>query len=307
MSKTQSKAPIAVHQAIAVLVLMGSVAVVGLSFAAAALKLNKDATTASCTPATPYFSLSTKNNIYQTIRFSHMMADSLTTGAVMQRREELANGQWTGWQALPKSNAGRISTVDLSAYPNKHYEYRVMAVNDNCPESRYSVPTDPIYISTYDFIILNDTDDRDPFKQGKISNINGQPWYNNPEMPYFFDEVYREDACYGYGGYNNGIEPLREVYLAQSQYTGPMGHEFREENIKCQYGCYAGRCTEANETCPEGWYCLSPASRAYLSNNCHWSNAENVPNDDMVNYRCISGEFERVTPLPTKPIDQELN
>lgn len=58
------------------------------------------------------------------------------------------------------------------------------------------------------------------------------------------------------------------------------------ENHECPYGCFNGRCTEEDETCPAGWYCSSPHTRAELSSECTWSNYQQCDEPSV----CLSGE-----------------
>jgi len=65
------------------------------------------------------------------------------------------------------------------------------------------------------------------------------------------------------------------------------------ESYDCPYGCFNGRCTEENETCPAGLYCYNLHSRALLDEDCTWSNFES--RDDT--WLCQDGEFiEDVSP-----------
>lgn len=54
----------------------------------------------------------------------------------------------------------------------------------------------------------------------------------------------------------------------------------------CPYGCFNGRCTEEDETCPAGWYCYNLRSRALLDEDCTWSNFDRI---DEPAY-CLAGE-----------------
>jgi hypothetical protein len=295
-SRVATKSKISVGHKVALFMLIASAFSLGLNFAGLSMKsIKTKALVSSCTPSTPRLNLSStgKSLTSHSILFSNMKTDSLTTDVRIERRERMYDDVWSSWQGLDDyRKLNNISTMELGAYPNKHYQYRAIAYNENCDSEPASSPTEPLYVNTHDFIILNDDEaGRDPFYPGKISNTNGSPFYPENESNLFFNEIYRVDHCYGYGG----IGKLQENYLTQDdERTGPMGQLLQSGTVSCEYGCFEGRCTTAEEVCQADWYCLSPSTRGRIDADCHWVEAENIPSDDFENYRCKSGQFKYI-------------
>lgn len=191
----------------------------------------------------------------------------------------------------------RCGTYELVDCPYGCFNGRCVGFNETCQEGWYcDGPYARSYLSSNCTWInyQNSTNSSTICSNGQWEYVDPLPryWDLDDKDLGVFDYVYdfvddepeRYDYCVGYSDQDRIVE-----YYATTSGGSPSSWSY-----SCENGCFNGRCTEVNETCPAGWYCYNFNTRYHVDENCHTDDFEwgSNPNDDISEtVMCSGGEF----------------